>query len=133
LDTNVLSEVRKGRRCHPRVAHWIESADAEDLATSVLVVGEIRRGIERLRSKDGAQARVLEKWLERVRVEFAGRILDVDERVAEEWGRLNVPNPVPVVDGLLAATAKIHGLTLATRNVTEVTRTGASVMNPFDL
>ena len=133
LDTNVLSEVRKGRRCHPAVASWIESADAEDLATSVLVVGEIRRGIERLRPKDVAQARVLEKWLERVRVEFAGRILDVDERVAEEWGRLNVPSPVPVVDGLLAATAKIHGLTLATRNVTEVARTGAWVMNPFDL
>jgi len=131
LDTNVLSELRKGARCHPAVVRWVADLPTDAFHTSVLVVGEIRRGVERLRRRDRRQARALERWLEQVRAAFAGRILDVDERVAEEWGRLSVPDPLPVVDGLLAATAKVHGLTLATRNVADVARTGVVVLDPF--
>jgi predicted nucleic acid-binding protein len=130
VDTNVLSELRKGERCSPRVAAWAEAA-GRSLYTSVLVIGEIRRGIERLRRKDRKQAAVLEGWLERVRTEFAGRLFDVDERVAEEWGRMSVPDPIPVVDGLLVATAKVHGLTLATRNTFQIAGTGVAFVNPF--
>jgi len=74
---------------------------------------------------------VFETRLEQVRRAFAGRILGVDERVAEQWGRLNVPDPVPLIDGLLAATAKVRGMTLVTRNVADLERTGVRVVNPF--
>lgn len=133
LDTNVLSELRKGDRCQPHVAKWASVADPEDFHTSVLVIGEIRRGVERIRRKDRRQAAVLEGWLERVRTAFADRIFVVDERIAEEWGRMSVPDPLPVIDGLLAATAKVYGLTLATRNVANVTRTGVPVIDPFSV
>ena len=131
LDTNVLSELRKAGRCNPGVARWAAALEPEAMFTSVLVLGEIRRGVERLRRKDVRQARVLAGWLERVRQTFAGRILEVSEDVAEEWGRLDVPDVRPVVDGLLAATARVHGLTLVTRNVTDVAGTGVAVLNPF--
>lgn len=131
LDIHVLSELRKGNRCQPQVTDWASTINPEHLHTSVLVIGEIRRGVERVRRKDRRQAAVLEGWLEQVRTAFAERILGVDERVAEEWGRMSVPDPVPVIDGLLAATAKVYGLTLVTRNVADVTRTGVPVIDPF--
>lgn len=131
IDTNVLSELRKSGRCDQRVAKWAESVAAESMFTSVLVLGEIRRGIERVRRTDARQAKTLAIWLERVRLAFAGRILDVTEQVAEEWGRLDVPDPRPAIDGLLAATAKVHGLTLVTRNVADFSRAGVAVFNPF--
>jgi toxin FitB len=131
LDTNVLSEIRKADRCDPHVASWVSQSPPEAFYTSVLVLGEIRRGVDRVRRKDRRQGRVLEGWLERIRLELAGRILDVDERVAEEWGRMSVPDPLPVVDGLLAATAKVHGMTLATRNTGQVARTGVALIDPF--
>ena len=132
LDTNVLSELRKGRRCDPNVARWALSVPRSSLHTSLLVLGEIRRGVERIRRKDQGQARVLEGWLEQVRRTFAGRILGLDEAVVDLWGRLDVPDPVPVVDGLLAATARRHDLVLVTRNVADVRRTGARLLNPFE-
>lgn len=131
LDTDVLSELRKGGRCDANVARWATSADPEDFRTSVLVIGEIRRGVERIRRRDRRQAGALAAWLEQVRVAFAGRILDIDERIAEEWGRMSVPDPIPAIDGLLAATARVHGLTLATRNVADVARTGVAFLDPF--
>lgn len=76
--------------------------------------------------------RALERWLRRLVAEHGDRLLPVDVEVAEEWGRLNVPQPLPVIDALLAATAKVHGLTLATRNVKDVTRTGVDWFNPFE-
>ena len=130
VDTNVLSELRKGARCNPRVAAWAAAAAAESLFTSVLVLGEIRRGIERIRRTDPAQARILARWLEQVRRAFAGRILEVTEQVAEEWGRLDVPDPRPAIDGLLAATARVNGLTLVTRNAADFS--GVAVLNPFE-
>lgn len=97
----------------------------------MLAVGEIRRGVERIRRRDARSARVLEAWLRRLVAEHSDRILPIDDAVAEEWGRLNVPDPIPVIDGLMAATARMHGLTLTTRNLKDIKRTGAACVNPF--
>lgn len=132
LDTNIISELRKGPRGHPGVRRWAADQPTESFHTSVLVLGEIRRGVDGLRRRDPAQARALAAWLERVRLAFAGRILDVSEEIADAWGSADVPEPLPVVDGLLAATAKVHGLTLVTRNTADVARSGAQVLNPFE-
>lgn len=86
LDTNVLSELRKEQRCDAGVRRWLEETAEEELFLSVLVLGEIRQGIERIRLRDPAQARALEKWLVRIAAEFADRLLPVDERVADQWG-----------------------------------------------
>lgn len=99
---------------------------------SVLTVGEVRRGIELKRRKDEVTARQLEVWLQGLLGSFASRILPIDGRVAEVWGRLNVPDPRPTVDTLLAATAIVHVLTLVTRNVGDVAGTGVKVYNPFE-
>ena len=131
IDTNVLSEVRKGSRCDPNVAQWWQSLEDKDLYLSVLVLGEIRKGIELVRPKDPTQAEAIERWLVAVTTAFEGRILPVDQAIADEWGRINAPNPVAILDGLLAATAKVKGLTLATRNVSDVESTGVSFVNPF--
>jgi toxin FitB len=131
IDTNVLSELRKRSRCDPRVARWFADVPPEDVFLSVLAVGEIRRGVERVRRRDARSARVLEAWLRRLVAEHSDRILPIDDAVAEEWGRLNVPDPIPVIDGLMAATARVHGLTLATRNLKDVKRTGVACIDPF--
>lgn len=131
IDTNIISEVRKRERCDPRVSAWWASVGDADLFLSVLCVGEMRQGIERIRSRDALQAARLEKWLAKVASSFAGRILGIDQDVAEVWGRIAAKRPTPVVDGLLAATAIVHDLTLATRNVGDVADTGAKLLNPF--
>lgn len=130
VDTNVLSELRKGGRADPGVRAWYAAARAEELYTSVLVLGEVRRGIESIRRRDAASAMALEHWLGRLASGFADRILPVDAAVADRWGALNVPNPVPTVDGLLAATALVHDLVLVTRNVRDVVATGVRVLDP---
>jgi len=132
IDTNIISEVRKGERCDANVTAWYDMLDDGDLYLSVLVLGEIRKGVERIRSKDGAQAQALEDWLSAVNEAFVGRILPIDEAVSEEWGRMAAVRPVSTVDALLAATAKVHGMTLATRNMSDVADLGASVVNPFE-
>jgi predicted nucleic acid-binding protein len=132
LDTNVIAEIRKGSRANAHVRSWFAALDPDAILLSVVTIGEIRKGIENVRRRDAAAARALERWLRRVLRDHRDRILAVDLPVAEEWGRLNVPDPVPVIDGLLAATAKVHGLTLATRNVKDVARSGAEVVNPFE-
>jgi predicted nucleic acid-binding protein len=131
LDTNVVSEARRPAG-HPGVRAWVRSVPAADLFVSVLVVGEIRRGVEQLRRRDPRQAAVIEAWLLRLVAEYGDRVLPVTAAVAEEWGRLNVPDPLPVVDGLLAATARVHGLVLVTRNTPDFARTGVRLLNPFD-
>jgi predicted nucleic acid-binding protein len=130
LDTNVVSEIRK-KVPNPGVSAWFAAVPASDLFLSVLVVGEIRQGIERLARRDPAQADVFERWLVQLVDVYGDRIVPVTADVAEAWGRLNVPDPLPVVDGLLAATALVHGWTLVTRNVGDVTSTGARLLNPF--
>ena len=130
LDTNIVSELRKGERANPGVRAWFAEAAEESLFTSVLVVGELRRGIESIRRRDVPSALALEQWLAGITDGFADRILPVDRLVADQWGRLNVPDPVPTVDGLLAATALAHDLTLVTRNTRDVARTGALLLDP---
>lgn len=132
IDTNIISEVRKGNRCDGNVAAWYASIDDNDLYLSVLVLGEIRRGIERARPTDPAQARALDHWLGAVAKAFSGRILAVDSAVADEWGRMTAKRPASSIDALLAATAKTNGMTLATRNVADVAGLGAEVVNPFE-
>jgi predicted nucleic acid-binding protein len=130
VDTNILSEIRKGDRANEGVRTWFAEARDEDLFTSVLVLGEIRRGIESIRRRDVPSALALEQWLARVTTDFGDRVLPIDIRVADRWGALNVPNPIPTVDGLLAATALVHDLVLVTRNVSDVAPTGVSVLDP---
>lgn len=130
LDTNVLSELRKGPRCNPGVAEWMANVE-EDLYLSALVVGEIRLGIERVRRRDPSSATALDRWLNRVQTSYGERVLPVTGEIAETWGRLAAPASLPVIDGLMAATAIVHGLTLVTRNVRDVARTPASTLNPF--
>jgi toxin FitB len=132
LDTNVIAELRKGSRANRNVSSWFAALDPEDILLSVLTVGEIRRGVENQRRRDPAAARSLDRWLRRLLREYGDRILGVDVSVADMWGRMNVPDPLPVIDALLAATARVRGLTLATRNVKDVARSGADVVNPFE-
>ena len=132
IDTNIISEVRKGRRCDPNVASWYEKIEDASLYLSVLVVGEIRKGIERIRPKDTVQAYAIENWLIAVDKTFGERILPIDRAVANEWDRLNASRPLPVIDGPLAATAKIHHMSLVTRNIAEIPDLDVQFLNPFE-
>jgi len=130
LDTNVWSELRK-RRADARVAAWFAGVADEDIFLSVLVVGEIRRGVESIRRRDPDQAATLERWLMGLLRDCAERILPVTREVAEEWGRLTSRKAIPSIDGLLAATARVHGLTLVTRNVRQLAAVGVPLLDPF--
>ena len=131
IDTNIISEVRKGARCDAQVARWYGGLSDKDLYLSVLVLGEIRKGIALAKGRDPAKAQALEAWLYKVGLAFGERILPIDRSVAEEWGRMSAMRPVPVIDGLLAATAKIHNMVLATRNDGDVAGLGVATVNPF--
>lgn len=131
IDTNVLSELRKGARADVNVRRWFEGIDENSIFLSVLVTGEIRRGIEAIRKRDPRAASTLERWLDNMMEAHSERVLPVDAATADEWGRLDARGSLPVVDGLLAATALVRGLTLVTRNVKDVVRTGVDVLDPF--
>lgn len=130
LDTNVVSEARKPN-ASPQVTSWLSSVEPNDVYLSVLVLGEIRRGIERVR-RDPQRTRVLEAWFDALQDEFEYRTLVITAPIAQEWGRLNAYRAFPVVDSLLAATALVHDLTLVTRNVRDVADTGVRLLNPFE-
>ena len=131
LETNVVSELRKGARANVGVQTWFESHAADQLWLSALVVGELRRGVELLRRRDLRAGRSLSDWLDGVTADFGDRILPVTTAVCDRWARLNVPDPLPVIDGLLAATAIEHDLTLVTRNTGDVEHTGVTLFDPF--
>jgi toxin FitB len=131
LDTNIVSEVRKGKRANSNVQAWLDSVEDEALFLSVLVLGEIRKGIERARPQDSAKARALERWLAGLERTYGDRILTVNISIADRWGQLSALRPIDPVDGLLAATALTHNLTFVTRNVLHVAHTGVKILNPF--
>ena len=131
IDTNVLSELRKGARADVNVRRWFEGIDENSIYLSVLVTGEIRRGIEAIRKRDPRAASTLERWLDNMIEAHSERVLPVDAATADAWGRLDARGSLPVVDGLLAATALVRDLTLVTRNVKDVVRTGVDVLDPF--
>lgn len=131
LDTNVLSELRKGKRANAAVRAWTASLPDEDVFVSVLTLGEIRRGIESIRRRDAKAATALDSWLGRIHALHGDRIIGIDQAIAEEWGRMSVPDPISPIDGLLAATAQVNGLTLATRNTGDVEATGVECFDPF--
>jgi predicted nucleic acid-binding protein len=131
LDTNVVSELRKGERANPGVRAWFVALPAADAFLSVLTVGEIREGVERLRRRDPGAAQALEQWLTGLVRHYADRILPVDAPVADRWGRLRARRSLPVIDSLLAATARQHHLTITTRNERDFARLDVDVLNPF--
>jgi predicted nucleic acid-binding protein len=134
LDTNVVSEITKPRPDQHVVA-WVNATDEAVLFLSVLTLGEIRNGIERLRT--GRRRGQLESWLQvDLRARFRDRILSIDEEIADRWGAIAAlaaarGRPVPVIDCLLAATALHHNLILVTRNDSDVAGTGVSTLNPW--
>ena len=131
IDTNIISEVRKGSRCDANVASWYAKIEDDDLYLSTLVLGEIRKGIELARSRDKAKAEALERWLIEVTSAFDGRVIGIDNAIADAWGWMSWIRPIAVIDGLMAATAKVHDLTLVTRNEADVANLGAWILNPF--
>ncbi|MGE5215075.1 MAG: type II toxin-antitoxin system VapC family toxin [Nitrospirota bacterium] len=131
LDTNVVSELRKRDRCAPKVSAWASTVPPNQDFLSVLVVGELRRGASLKRRTDPGTADNLERWIARLIQLYSDRILPITLEIAYEWGRLGALRPIPPEDGLLAATALVHRLTLVTRNTKNVEGLGITVLNPW--
>lgn len=132
VDTNVISEARKGAKANSGVKKFFQETNADDLYLSVQTIGEIRRGLENIRHRgDLPQTRKLEKWLELVVSGYADKILPFDEECAQVWGRLMSPHPEHPIDKQIAAIALIHDLTVVTRNVDDFHGTGVGIKNPF--
>ncbi len=132
VDTNVVSEARKGRQANAGVRRFWRNVDPADIYLPVQVIGEIRRGVENIRHRgDLAHAVILEKWLDLVVSGYAERILAFDADCAQVWGRLMSPNRQHSIDKQIAAIALMHDLTVVTRNVHDFAGTGVAVKNPF--
>lgn len=135
VDTNVISEARKGKKANPGVIRFFKEVVREDipLFLSVVTIGEIRRGIELIRHRgDTLQARRLEKWLSVVLENYRDHILDFDIDAAQTWGRLRVPHHQNALDKQIAATAIIYGLTVVTRNSNDFQGMNLGILNPFE-
>lgn len=130
LDTCIVSELRKPR-CDPGVSAWMSRIRPDEAFLSVLTLGEIRRGIELHRTKDARAAGALERWLLGLELHYADRILPITAAITDRWGRLSLNQPLPVSDGLIAATALVHNLTVVTRNTADFTRSSANTLDPF--
>jgi hypothetical protein len=134
IDTNVISESRKGSRANTGVRDFFKriASDQSPVFLSVITVGELRRGVELIRHRgDAAQANRLERWLQQLLRHYEDYILDIDSDIAQLWGRLRVPHYENALDKLIAATALIHNLTVVTRNHNDFAKTGVRVLDPF--
>lgn len=132
LDTNVVSELRKARKADARVAAWGDSVDPASLFLSAMTLHELDIGWRRIARRDPFQSERFRLWVEQtVLPSYAGRILAADVAVCRIAARLQVPDPRPVADALIAATAFVHGLTVVTRNVADFASTGVAVLNPW--
>lgn len=129
LDTSTISELRAGRDAN--VAAWAEASDRRGWYLSVLTLGEIRKGVEKVRPRDPERAAAFDRWLEALYRQFAGRLVKIDAAIAEEWGRLNAGDPRPTVDSLIAASARVRGLAVVTRNTADFESLGVSLVNPW--
>jgi predicted nucleic acid-binding protein len=136
LDTNVVSELRKVRagKADPNVARWSETLKTSDLFVSIITIHELEIGVLLAELRDPQQGTFLRSWLDSlVLPAFEGRILPIDSTVARRAARLHVPDPKPINDAYIVATALVHGITLATRNLADFKATGASLLNPWDI
>ena len=134
VDTNVISEARKGVKANSGVQKFFNTIDAADIYLSAQTIGEIRRGLENIRHRgDFPQAKRLEKWLDLVTADYADRVLSFDEECAQVWGRLMSPNHQHPIDKQIAAIALIYDLKIVTRNLEDFQGTGADLINPFVL
>jgi predicted nucleic acid-binding protein len=133
LDTNVVSELRKAKKAHQNVRQWAQPLPASSLYVSVISVLELEIGILLIERRDQEQGRILRAWMDRhVLPTFSGRILAIETAVAQRCAMLHVPNPRSDRDALIAATALVRGLTIATRNVADFERMGVGVFNPWE-
>ncbi len=134
VDTDVISEARKGDKANAGVRKFFDNASRNDIALfiSAITIGELRQGVETIRLRgDSAQSARLERWLDRLTVDYADAILPFDQEAAQIWGRLRAPHPENPLDKQIAATALIHDLTVATRNTDHFRPTGVALVNPF--
>lgn len=132
LDTNVVSELRKGARANPGVMAFFANLRAEEIYLSVQTIGEIRRGVENIRGRgDHQQAERLESWLDAMVSDYAARILDFDLECAQVWGKLMSPNHQHAIDKQIAAICLIYDLTVVTRNTADFASNGVRLLNPL--
>jgi len=132
IDTNIVSEIRKGRKANQGVQAFWQAADSDSLYLPVQVIGEIRFGVESVKGRgDAKQAMILDRWLDHVIAEFSERILAFDEDCAQVWGRLMSPGKQHPIDKQIASIALINRLTVVTRNTNDFQGTGIKILNPF--
>ncbi|MDO9050966.1 MAG: type II toxin-antitoxin system VapC family toxin [Methylotenera sp.] len=132
VDTNVVSEARKGKKANTGVQKFWKEADPADIYISAQTIGEIRRGVENIRYRgDASQAELLEAWLDIVVTQYADRVLSFDVDCAQVWGKLMSPHPQHPIDKQIASIALIHNMTVVTRNVVDFESTGVQLENPF--
>jgi len=134
VDTDVISEARKGDKANSGVREFFDNASRNNIALflSAITIGELRQGVELIRHRgDSAQSSRLERWLDHLTVDYADSILPFDQETAQIWGRLRVPHPENPLDKQIAATALIYDLTVVTRNTDHFEPTGVALVNPF--